>query len=222
VSEPGGLVKALIREVKGSGSVTCAFNPTQYTISKTATWKQEPQLAAASAPDAEFIGTRPRELRMTLLFDSWGSGRGVAGDVDQLLAWTNPTESSLSRGAPRPPWLTFTWGSNQFFTAYLASATAEYKLFDTDGTPLRAEVTVAFIEVPAHQERQNPTSGSLAGNRSALVTEDAGLAAIAYREYGRASLWRGLAAANAIDDPFRVPMGTSVLVPPRADVEALS
>src|SRR5262245_18399576 len=156
VSEPGGLVKALIREVKGSGSVTCAFNPTQYTISKTATWKQESQLAAASAPDAEFIGTRPRELRMTLLFDAWGSGRGVAADVDQLLAWTNPTESSISRGAPRPPWLTFTWGSNQFFTAFLASATAEYKLFDADGTPLRAEVTVAFTEVPVPQERQNP------------------------------------------------------------------
>jgi Contractile injection system tube protein len=222
MSEPGGLVKAVIREVEGSGSVTCAFNPTAYSITKSAAWEQPTQLAAKNAPEAEFTGTRPRELSMTLLFDSWGSGRSIAGDVDQLLAWTNPTESSLNSGTPEPPSLTFTWGSNKFFTAYLASAQAGYELFDSDGTPLRAKVTVSFIEIPEKQERQNPTSGGPTGKRSALVTEDAGLAAIAYREYGRASLWRGLAAANGIDDPFRVPIGTSLLVPQRADVEALS
>ena len=215
-------VKAVIREVKGSGSVTCAFNPTQYSISKSANWEQPTQLAAREAPEAEFTGTGPRELSMTLLFDSWGSGRSIAGDVDQLLAWTNPTEASLNSGKPEPPSLNFTWGDNHFFTAYLKSAQAVYKLFDSDGTPLRAEVTVSFSEIPTKKEPQNPTSGSPAGTRSALVTEDAGLAAIAYREYGRASLWRGLAAANGIDDPFRVPIGTSLLVPQRTDVEALS
>jgi hypothetical protein len=222
MSVAGGLVKAVIREAEGSQSVTCAFNPTEYTIAKSAEWRQPTHLAAASAPIAEFIGTRPRQLSTTLLFDSWGSGRSIAGDVDQLLAWTNPTASSLSRGDPQPPPLTFTWGRNRFFKAYLQSATAVYKLFDTDGTPLRATVSVVLVELPSPEGRQNPTSGGPAGNRTALVTADAGLAAIAYREYGRASFWRGLAAANGIDDPFRVLIGTSLLVPPRAEAEALS
>jgi nucleoid-associated protein YgaU len=218
----GGLVKAVIRERDGSGKVSCAFNPTEYEISKSAEWKQETTLAAAKAPSAQFMGTKARELSMTLLFDAWGSGKSIAADIDKLLGWMNPTSASLRREDPMPPALTFTWGRNQFFAAYLKSAGASYKLFDTDGTPLRATVKVTLVELPTASRRQNPTSGSTPGRRTALVTSDASLASIAQAEYGRASLWRGLAAANGISDPFRVPAGTSLLVPSRADVEALS
>ena len=48
------------------------------------------------------------------------------------------------------------------------------------------------------------------------------LHSIAQRVYGKPSLWRGLAQANDIDDPMRVPPGTSILVPPQDEVEALS
>ena len=218
----GGLVKAVIRERDGSGKVTCAFNPTEYEISKSAEWKQETTLAAPTAPSAQFMGTKARELGMTLLFDAWGSGNSIAGDVDRLLGWMNPTSSSLRREDPMPPALTFTWGRNQFFTAYLKSATASYKLFDTDGTPLRATVKVTLVELPTASRRQNPTSGSLPGRRTALMTSDASLMSIAQAEYGRASLWRGLAAANGISDPFRVPIGKTILVPSRTDAEELS
>lgn len=222
MSESGPLQKAEISEVGGSKTVKCAFNPTEYSISKSAKWEQQEQPAARSAPKATFGGTRARRLTMQLFFDAWGSGNGIGGDIDQLLSWTNPTESSLSKGEPAPPYLNFKWGDNQFFTSFLDSATASYKLFDPDGTPLRATVDVTFVEVPTTDQKQNPTSGGPAGNRSALVTEDAGLAAIAFREYGQAALWRGLAAANGIDDPFRVPVGSTVLIPPRTEVEALS
>lgn len=217
-----GLVKAVIREQEGSGSVTCAFNPTEYTISKSAEWRQQTMLAAATAPVAQFMGTRPRELGMKLLFDAWGSGRGIGGDVDTLLSWTSPTSASLQREDPSPPVLSFTWGRNKFFRAYLKSATATYKLFDADGTPLRATVDVVLVELPSSQERQNPTSGGPTGNRTAVVGADSSLASIAHAEYGRAALWRGLAALNGIDDPLRVRVGTRIVVPPRADVEALS
>ena len=39
------------------------------------------------------------------------------------------------------------------------------------------------------------------------------LASIAYREYGDPSMWRPLAAANNIDDPIRLPVGTTLIVP---------
>lgn len=218
----GGLQKAVIREAEGSGSITCAFNPTEYTISKSAKWEQSPKQSAEEAPAAQFLGTQPRTLTMTLLFDAWATGGDIAGDLDLLLSWTNPTQSSLDRESPRPPLLNFTWGRSQFFTAYLESVSVTYQLFDTDGTPLRASANVTLKEVPEENARQNPTSGGPIGNRSALLTQDSSLAAIAHREYGSASLWRGLAALNGIDDPLRVRVGTSLIVPPRGDVEAFS
>src|SRR5918996_1530918 len=44
----------------------------------------------------------------------------------------------------------------------------------------------------------------------------------AFDEYGKPSLWRGLAAFNGIDDPLRVGIGTRILVPPQGDIEELS
>ena len=54
------------------------------------------------------------------------------------------------------------------------------------------------------------------------MTAGDSLHSVAQREYGKPALWRGLAAANGIDDPLRVPVGTSVLIPPREDAENLS
>jgi nucleoid-associated protein YgaU len=48
------------------------------------------------------------------------------------------------------------------------------------------------------------------------------LHSIAYREYGSAELWRGLAAENGIDDPLRVRPGTSIRIPPRERAAELS
>jgi nucleoid-associated protein YgaU len=48
------------------------------------------------------------------------------------------------------------------------------------------------------------------------------LAAVAYREYGNAALWRGIAAFNEIDDPLRVAAGTRILVPSRGEAMRLA
>jgi nucleoid-associated protein YgaU len=39
------------------------------------------------------------------------------------------------------------------------------------------------------------------------------LASIAFREYGDPAKWRPLAAANNIDDPIRLCVGTTLIVP---------
>jgi nucleoid-associated protein YgaU len=38
--------------------------------------------------------------------------------------------------------------------------------------------------------------------------------------YGSAQRWRDIAAANGIDDPFRVRPGTTLYLPSQAEVEA--
>ena len=216
-------VKATIRSTAGGAKVTCAFNPNEYTISKSANWRGTPKPAAPDAPKPEFVGTSPRTLKMKLMFDAWASGQyAVTTAVAQLLEWCSPTPASISRGMPNPPILAFMWGQNEFFDAYLKSVDVQYTLFSPKGTPLRATVNVTLVEIPDEPAGQNPTSGSLAGHRTALMVAGDSLHSIAYREYGSAALWRGLAAENGIDDPLRVGPGTTLRIPPRERAAELS
>ena len=215
------LVKAVIKSK--DARVECAFNPTEYSISKGAEWRQTPTSGASTAPTPEFVGTNPRKLTLKLLFDAWATGEAsIDGSVDQLLSWTNPMPSSISKGTPHPPILAFTWGRNSFFDAYLQNVSAQYTMFKPDGTPLRATVDVTLVEVPSEPAGQNPTSGALAGYRTTIVADGDSLHSIAYREYGNPTLWRGLAAANAIDDPLAVASGATLLIPPREHAAELS
>jgi nucleoid-associated protein YgaU len=67
--------------------------------------------------------------------------------------------------------------------------------------------------MPPGAPKQNPTSGALAVRRSHVVIAGDSLASVAYAEYGDASMWRLLANFNDIDDPLRVPQGTTLLLP---------
>jgi hypothetical protein len=211
----GALVKAFIELKDGSKRLTCTFNPREYTISKSATWHKTPAKGAKSAPKPEFVGANPRAMQMELFFDVWESNGDVSRDVDTLMDWTTPTQKSLSDNKPNPPLVVFHWGSKSFFDAFIKQVSAKYTMFRPDGTPVRASVNVGFEEVPADPPpKTNPSSGGIAGRRTHLVAGADTLHSVAYAEYGDTTLWRGLADVNGIDDPLRVPPGTTLLIPP--------
>jgi hypothetical protein len=218
-----GLAKAVIVAKDLGVQVECRFNPREYVVAKSATWSRTPVRGAASAPLPEFVGTNPRTLQMELLFDDWESGSGdVSKEVETLLAWTNPTRDSISANAPTPPIVFFQWGTKPLFDAYVKSVSARYTMFRSDGTPVRAHVTAAFEEVPSEPARQNPTSGGEPGSRMHVVSAGDTLHSIAHREYADATLWRGLAQVNRVDDPLRLHAGTRLIVPPARAAAELS
>jgi nucleoid-associated protein YgaU len=221
------LQKAMIREKEGLTHVSCAFNPKQFTISTSAEWKTAQTRSSTTSPPAQFTGTKPKTLTMELLFDSnwldyFTRGGQVQEDVDQLMSWTQPTPSSVSNNAANPPILVFTWGLESYFDCYLKSVSATFTEFNPLGSPTRATANVTFESIPSDPGPTNPSSGGPAGRRTHLVGAGDTLHSIAQREYGRAALWRGLAVANDIDDPLRVAIGTTVMIPPRVDAEQLS
>jgi nucleoid-associated protein YgaU len=218
----GALEKAFIALKDGSEQLTCAFNPREYTIATSATWHKTPAKGAKSAPKPEFVGANPRSMQMELFFDAWEAGGDVSKAVDTLIGWTKPTPKSLSDNKPNPPIVVFHWGTKAFFDAYLKQVSAKYTLFLQDGTPVRASVGVGLEEVPAEPPKQNPSSGGMPGQRTHLVSSADTLHSVAYAEYGDASLWRGLADANGIDDPLRLMPGTTLLIPPATVAVELS
>jgi Contractile injection system tube protein len=222
----------------------CHFNPKQVTLSTGAKWETNQTPGATETPAASFKGTNPRAVGMELLFDSSWTGLGLGslmggglmgGDVEDaiktLIDWTKPSASNLPPPAPgqpaSPPKLRILWGTHKGlaqFVCVLKSVSVTYTEFNPFGPATRATAKVDFEEVPGDipPAPQNPSSGSLPGQRTHLMTAGDTLHSIAQREYGRPALWRGLAIANGIDDPLRVGPGTTILIPPREDAEILA
>ena len=195
----------------------CQFNPTEYSISTSATWRryQAPGAPATAVP--QFVSTNPASLALDLFFDSRNDGAPpVADAVTRLLSWTRPTQRSVSDNRPSPPVVTFEWGGTASFDAYVSSATARFVLFRRDGTPIRAHVSLRLEEIPAPLPGTNPTSGSEVLVRQRRLVAGETLSLVAWQEYGSADAWRLIARASGIDDPSRVAPGTLLVVPERS------
>jgi nucleoid-associated protein YgaU len=225
----GALQKARLVVVDGdaaTGTLEFMYNPAELTTAKSANWNRPQQQGAGSAGRPQFTGAGPQTVQMEIWFDAWDAANAnVTGCVKTLFEWTRPTAASITRSLPRPPVLGFQWGSNQVLENlrfFLKTVNAKYVLFKPDGTPVRASATISLEEVPEEPAAQNPTSGSRQSRRSHLMHAGDSLHSVAFREYGDASLWRGIAAFNEIDDPLRVADGSRILVPTAGEARRLS
>jgi hypothetical protein len=235
LAKKANLAKAILKVVDGQPEgglkeLVFRFNPTEYTISKSAEWSRRPNASAPSAaPVHHYGGVHPATLQLEILFDrseaAREADRNVSKDVHTLLTWTKPTPDTLKKGKkPWAPFLRFQWGNNKDtgFKCVLKSVTAKYLMFLRDGTPVRATASITLEEIPDDAKRQNPTSGALQTRSTHMVGDGDNLQLIAYQEYGDPNLWRALALFNHLDDPLRVPVGTSLLVPTPAEANELA
>jgi nucleoid-associated protein YgaU len=219
--EQSGLRRATLVCEQLHHEVPVHFNPTQVTVVKGVIVRQPHQRGAETGSNPQWVNTRTRTLKLSLILDAWTSGRNVADDTMVIQSWMNPTPASQQAGTPEPPIVEFDWNGVTTFPGYLMSATAVYNLFDSGGVPLRATLTLDILEVPEKLPGTNPTSGGEPGQRTRLVREGETLQSVAFDEYGDASLWRSLALANAIDDPLRLAVGARLEVPPQLRAQEL-
>ncbi|HEY8802392.1 MAG TPA: peptidase M23 [Candidatus Dormibacteraeota bacterium] len=216
-SGAGRMVKARLEEHDGSNPLEFQFNPSEYSVKKSATWNaagRSMNTKAGAKPN--YVSSNPQSISLQIFFDGWESDHAdVTGRIDQLLDWCTPTRASMN-DKPEPPVLKLHWGSNhqlENHKFYLESVSAKYTMFSAEGKPLRATADINLKEVPDDPPPQNPTSGSIHARRTHLITDGDSLQSIAQAEYGNPNLWRGLANFNDIDDPLRLSSGSRVLLP---------
>lgn len=117
------------------------YNPDSYSVTQTV------QYCAAEAfgsdgSEMRFIGIPPKEYSFKLVFDGTGAS-GPKIDVTTALAQFHQVTAGYIGQTHRAPFLILYWGS-LVDKCVLKSSQVSYKLFDPQGIPLRAEVSVTF------------------------------------------------------------------------------
>ena len=202
-------IAALAGGIASRGPIDVLFNPAEYTHEISNNF-QETSLPGLSNPILQFVNGQTQVLSMELLFDRWTdrSGPSVAERVRQL-ADLLAIDSKLHA----PPPVEFSWGTFSF-KAVIESLSQRYTMFDSDGTPVRATVSVSFKQYrPLSEQLENPRLES--ADKTKIRVLEGELWELAAAEYGDPGLWRLLARENRIANPRLVPKGSQLIVPPR-------
>jgi len=201
--------RAIIINTHTGERMTVMFNPAEYTLEKGNSFA-EIGIPGLNAPPIQFVRGNLRTLRMELFFDTYElrPQTDVRMFVRELTALLNKEPTTQG-----PPILIFSWG--QFnFQCVLDSASQRFTMFFDDGTPARATVSVTFKEYRPVEIEIRRVLFLGAPTIENLVPGDT-LSSIAGRVLDDAGAWREIAELNNIDDPRRLPLGISLILPAR-------
>lgn len=201
------LQKAVITP-EGGEPIEVLFNPAQYSLDKSNQIAEIP-IPGLGAPILQYVRGNTRTLSMELFFDTYEQQTDVREHTDRiygLLAIDSDTHA--------PPVCTFRWGHFSF-RCVVDRVGGRFTMFLTDGTPVRATLTVSFkefIEVEV-EVRENPTQ-SADHTKTTTVKRGDTISAIAAEQYRDPAKWRPIATANGIDNPRRLEPGRVLTIPP--------
>ena len=229
-----GLEKLKISPLSNQGKkdplkeITVLFNPTTYSISKTVAW-ESPETASGkkkktnrqtNAPALTFNGGGSRQLSLELFFDVTepvevnGQMKEIADvrkETDKIVKLTR-IDRSLT--PPRPPKCEVSWGKSGSldfpFTGVVTSLTQNFLLFNEDGVPVRAKLTISFTEFLGGEEDQRQNDPEFT---TRTVRRGDSLSSLASEIYSNPTMWRVIAEANNLDDPRRLEIGKTLNVP---------
>lgn len=192
------------------------FNPTEYTLEKGAQIA-EIGIPGIDSPILQFIRGQNEKLTLDLFFDTTDD-RGMGDDALDVRVRTRPIYQlvKLQPQTHAPPRVRVFWGSLSF-TAIVESVRQQFTLFNPEGLPLRATLTVAFREYKTLEEQLTGLNLQSADHtKRRVVRRGDTLSGIAAEQYGDPRRWRAIADANAavLDDVRRLRPGVELEIPP--------
>jgi LysM repeat protein len=220
------LAKALLIDTTRQVTYPVMYNPEELKLEQGNTFA-EVGIPGLNTPPVQYVRGKARTLSMELFFDTYESGQDVR-------LFTAPVVRLLDK-VPRtqaPPILLFSMGRLQF-QCVLVDASQRFTMFLRDGTPVRSTLSVRlqeYVRVDVAVRRGlffgSPTVsavvntaaeaavGVAAGSATVHVTARGDtLSGLAAAYLGDPALWRDIARANRIDDPFDLAPGRSLVIP---------
>ncbi len=201
----------------GEPSLAAMYNPAKYTRNKSAQYA-EVNIPGLDSPILQYVRGQNEKLSLELFFDTTTMDNSGLGD--QAIDVTDYTEPfyqlvKLQGDTHAPPRVLVTWGNGLSFQAVTESVQQEFTLFNAQGTPLRATLTLSLREYRSLEEQlTDPMRSSPDYTKRHEVKRGDTLTLIAFREYRDASQWRLIADHNGLDNPRDLVPGMVLGIPP--------
>ena len=191
------------------------FNPQEYSLTKGAEFAEIP-VYGIDSPILQFIRGQAETISLELFFDTTEDGMGE--NVTDVRDLTKPFYQ-LVKIQPKthaPPRIRFIWGQGLSFNAVVDSVQQSFDLFNPNGIPLRATLTLSMKEYKTLEEQLaelKPESSD--HTKTHTVQRGDTLSRIAAREYGDPTLWREIADENPdLPNVRQLVPGTLLVIPP--------
>jgi nucleoid-associated protein YgaU len=207
--------------------MTVTYAPTELAFAKTATYA-EVAIPGLEQPLLQFVRGEAETLSLELFFDS----TGTSGTGAHAVAVTAEVEAfhklvAVQSTSHAPTLVRVTWGQDfpgvamgdsapgGAFTGVVLSVARRFTLFNPDGKPLRALVTVALKHYATLAEQLATINLQSADHtRVHVVADGETLPLIAHDAYADAGLWRVIADHNRLTDVRDLAPGTRLEIPP--------
>ncbi len=198
--------------------LTAMFNPAKYTFNKAAQYA-EINIPGLDSPILQYVRGQNERLSLELFFDTTtlAPGGGLNDHAQDVTALIKPFYQlvKLQPKTHAPPRVQVSWGGDWFFKAVVDSVQREYTLFNPQGVPVRATLTLALREYLNLQDQISDVKRASPDftKRYPVKLNDT-LRGIAFKEYKDATQWRLIAEFNNLDNPRHIAPGMVLRIPP--------
>ncbi len=210
------LEKLKIKNTDSGEEFEVLFNPTEYSIEDGSKWEE--QKGNRRRPELQYTGGERKKLTMDLFFDTYEAKQDVRQHTSKFAKLLVVTTNDGHNGK-MPPVVQLSWGPADPDTGFpfigvLESLKQQFVLFASDGTPVRAKLSVSFKEfrLPAEEEQREPRRSSFPAQTYTVKAGDT-LSGIAGTVWQDPSKWRIIALQNEIDNPRVLEPGAVLIIP---------
>jgi len=208
-AEDGGLIEA-------DASFEALINPETYTLDYKLKFSESGQGHGTSGKQLKYEYTAPEEITFEFLFDNTGIIDGkprdsVADDIKKF----KQVLIEYKGDAHEPRHFKLVWGENSIFKGRVTEVNLTYKMFNPDGTPIRAVAKVKFkssIEEQKRAAKENKSSPDLTHLRKVKAGDT--LPLMCHRVYGDPKYYLQVAEVNDLGNFRSLEPGRDLLFPP--------
>lgn len=214
-------------EEVADGEFRSLLNPETYKFSYKIE-QNDDQASGTSAASPRFNKALPEDLELEFMFDRTGiitdygapgtaddrtykdEGSGIIDDIEKF----KKVVFDYNGDEHKPNYLIISWGT-LLFKGTLSEMEITFKLFKSDGTPLRAVASArfkGFVEDDLRVAKENNSSPDLTHVR--IVKEGDTLPLMSFRIYGDSKYYLEVAKANQISNFRKLKVGQKIFFPP--------
>ncbi len=196
------------------GSYSVQVNPETYRQTHATQFTKNDSTDAAGVT-TKFYVQDPQNLSFEFYLDATGALQPAIASVADEINKFKTVAYAYNGAIHGPNYLQIVWGSGAQFNCRLTSLDIDYMLFRSDGTPIRAKLSVGFEQYLSPQQIEqaaNKSSPDLTHQRSVVAGDT--LPSMCERIYGDSKYYIGVAAYNGLHNFRSLRPGTTLIFPP--------